>query len=336
MKAFRRLTLTFLALLLIFSVLCVGVSAEGEKNDIIQNDKVYTVLPDGYFIVGGFKGITYFDDEYNTISFIVTENKIAPNGIQNADINEIKRSFIAEYLCDDMIKESDVITNFTSSEKQTVNGLKGIVLRGKYAIKSNGENDFWDFCSFVFATKENLFFVNYEQLTGEFNKSDFDYILNNLTVNGTFFDGDKPTITYDFKNAIPFDEALQNANEGLYDQLDPALLKIVTGTLYAISLVPTLIIAIIIIIVAVRYKKNKKQLKQYEALYGGLNMNYNTPYPPINNGYSPYTQGYNPQTGYSPYISNQYAQPPVQPVQPMQPMQPVQNTVENTENKENQ
>lgn len=334
MKTVKRLSLTLLAVLLAFSVFCVCVSAEGENNDIIQNDKVYAILPEGYVISGGYNGIIYFDEDINLINFLVVKNAIAPEGIQKTDFDNIKSAFIENYICDQYTSKSDVKLNITKTEEKTVNGLKAVAFRGNYFVGITEEAEDLvpcEFYSYAFATKENVFFVTYEQFNGVLDTKDLEETLKSFTVNGTFFEGESPTVNHSFEGAITYDEAVKNADEGLYSDIDAETMKIAAVFIYAFALIPTLVIVIVIIVVAVKYSKNKKQLRKYEARYGQISGGYAKPYPPTNNGYSPYTQGYNPQPGgYSPYTSNQYAQPPVQPVQP------VQNAVENTENKENQ
>ncbi len=300
MKNIKKLCFSIAVLLIISSLFCCNVFAENDGGYVIDTDVIYAKVPEGY----GFSLLTdeyynFSNDEWNSLSYIAFENVSAPEGITKLKEKEVQEILFDCYLADGY---DSVQAKYDFTRETKVNGLSSYMIQGSYIYKDE-PNFKYPFCAYLFATKENIVVVVYED--AEDAITDYDDInkaLSALEINGTFFKGDSSLSTHDFSGALSFNEALENdlkeyINDGeILPEMGEEFIGIMKVTFIAMFIVPFIVILVVAVIMIVLYIKNKKILQKYEDIYGKnpLNpptYNYNQSYNqsiPVNNGYSPY------------------------------------------------
>lgn len=330
MKNIKKICVLLAAVFVFSSVLCCTAFATGDSEGyVIDTDVVYAELPDDYTLDFVDNYFYFSDDDFNSIVVEAIENKAAPDGITELTEEFVKDFFLNVYLLEgdetyaDYYKLEDV-----TAKKTKVNGISAYELIGKYAETDDcGDENCEDvyvypFCSYIFATKENIVMVTYEECEDKaIDTEDINQVLATLAINGTYFDGDVPTVTHDFSTAPAYKEALLKADEEMYfedgdlfggDEEFAAETMFVTKiVMIIIFVVPFVIVAVVAVIMIIVYAKNKKKLNEYELKYGSLDS-YN-PYMQQNMGAYNYNAGTATNNGYVPYVQNPVQQNPVTP-----------------------
>ena len=333
MKNIKKLSLLIISIFLISLILSFSAFAHDDVKSIEENDKIFTDIPWKYELAVFSNNLSYYDDNGNYLEFCVGENKFATEGVHALKDWQIQAVFEHFYLKDgDFENSEEIFVNYEATEKTKVNGYSSYYLQGNYAYSEDNLNDefAYYFNTYIFATKENIFIVAYEDINlSTENHNDLDVVVNGIVFNGTHFDGDKPEKNgdHDFSGSPAFDDVITGAQENLIGEVfkDGEMISIVSGVLIFLFIVPTAVLVLIAIILICKYSKNNKKLKQYEATYGN-NPAYNA-YPQNYGGY-----GYNQPVNapYQPPVNPVYQQNPVNQNVPQSPSY-VTNAVNNLE-----
>ena len=171
MKNIKKICVLLAAVFVFSSVLCCTAFATGvSEGYVIDTDIVYAELPDDYTLDFVDNYFYFSDDNFNSIVVEAIENKAAPDGITELTEEFVKDFFLNVYLLEgdetyaDYYKLEDV-----TAKKTKVNGISAYELIGKYAETDDcGDENCEDvyvypFCSYIFATKENIVMVTYEE-----------------------------------------------------------------------------------------------------------------------------------------------------------------------------
>ena len=321
MKKIRKLALSLVVILIVSLTFSFSVFAHDDIKYIEENDKIFTSIPWEYELSVFSDSLSYYDEDGNYLEFCVGENKFAPEGITTLDKGQIQKVFEHFYLYEGDIESIDEYpVRYEVTEKRKANGYSSYYLQGNYAFSEeelDGEFVYY-FNAYIFATKENIFVVSYEDINGNTeNYGDLMTAIHGIVFNGTNFENDKPekNADHDFSNSPDYNEVVSGAQGALFGDIfeDDGMVTVVAVVIALMTIVPTVILIIIAIILIVRYSKNKKKLKQYEMTYGG-SPRYNMQ--PQNYG------GY----GYNQPVNQPY-QPPVNPAYQQNPInQNVQQT----------
>lgn len=356
MKNIKKLSLLLAVVLVLSFTLSLGTFANDDVKPIEDNDKIFTLLPSEYEISVFSDCLSYSDDYGNYIEFCVGENKFAPNGITSLEKGQIQKVFEHFYLYDGNIERIDECSVlYKTTEKTTANGYYCYYLSGKYAYTEEDiDSDFACFFNaYVFATKENVFIVGYEDIEGNLeNLGELNTVVSGIVFNGTYFDGDKPERNgdHDFSNSPAYNDVVTAAQENFMSNAfeDDGMVAMMTFFIVLVTIIPTAVLIIIAIVLICKYSKNKKKLKRYELTYGsvpsynippqnyggyGYNQPVNAPYqPPVNPIYQQPVVNQN-TIGAPSYVTNAVNNmgetPQVQPQQPVQ--SPETRKVENNE-----
>lgn len=313
MKNIKRISLV-LAIVLVFSLVASFTAfAQDDVKNIDENNKIYTVIPWEYELSVFSNNLSYIDDEANSLTFCVGENKFAPDGITALKDWQIQTVFEHFYLYDgDLERTDECFVAYKITEKSKVNGYSCYYLAGNYSYDEEDIDTDWSFYfnAYVFATKEDIFVVSYEGINGKTAKyEDLMTAVEGIVFNGTCLEGDKPekNANHDFSNSPAFNDVITAAQENLMGDVfeDEGMLSMVMGMIVLLTIVPTAVLIIIAIVLIIKYSKNKSKLKRYELTYGSISQ-YN-PYPQNYNGY-----GYNQPVNqpYQPSVNPTYQQNP--------------------------
>lgn len=305
MNKIKRYFALTIALIVIISSFSVTAFAE-ENQNVIDTDCFYAVIPDEYYPAYDDSGVSlvFQDDDYNTIKICRDENtsKGLKNGISKASEDDLKKFFI-DFL--GLNGEYDEV-EFLKSDKTEINGLSCYITSGKYLdwflCTEKEDAYYYDFCVCVFATKEYVYTVYFDEYCDEYSDiADFEEIrevLKTVAINGTYFEGENLANPHIFSNKT-FEEAVkENSNTDFTDEDINALIVV----LLIIFVIPVILLSIIAIVLIVKNRKRKKLIEKYEIKYGMLNA-----YNPSNyNGYN-YNAGANNQSNSAPlYKSDIY------------------------------
>lgn len=339
MKNIKKLSITLATVFILSSVFCVTAFAnEGEyTQDIIDNDKLYAVVPEGYEYSGWGYSFYYSNDDFDQIDYFVGKNTDAPKGVNALNEEQAKDIFVKYYICEND-EESYAAEGLDIEVKRSsltkVNGLSAFMLTGVYyytdGITDSSEVSYFPFCSYIFATQEDIFVISYEEMTEQkslnLELNDLNETLKTLTINGTYFNGDKPTIDHSFEGAVSYADDLASKDDSYYGgyedigdlgEMGDGIFTAVTVLIIIFSIGPVAIFLIVGIVNIVKYSKNKAQLAKYQRAYGpiefyGNNQGFN-PQPNAYNLYgqnqnqTPYWQNQNPTAG--PVAEGQVNQP---------------------------
>lgn len=274
-----------------------------ESDNIIDTDCFYAEIPEDY--TSGYssdgESICFSDDDFNNVKIVRHKNdgdKIK-NGIANTGDDELWLLVREVNAFDDHMNGE-----MSESGKGKVNGLTYYFARGKvYDVFVTDKEDsyYYDFCTYLFATKEYIFEITFEEFCDEYSDVaefvDVKEILKTVAINGTYFDGESLEKPHQFSNK-PFEDVVaETANADFTDE-ETFILCVV---IIVLLVVPTLALCIIATCLIVKHIKRKKIIDEYEIKIGMANVYSRNVYSP--NGYqTPYTQnnygGFNP-TGYN-------------------------------------
>lgn len=321
MKNVKRLSFLLTIISLVLFSLSFTAFAHDDIKQIEENDKIFTDIPWEYELSVFSDNLSYYDEDGNYLEFCVGENKFAPEGVYALKDWQIQAVFEHFYLYDGALERTEeIFVNYEVTEKTKANGYSSYYLQGNYAYSEDNLNDefAYYFNAYIFATKENIFIVAYEDInTNTENIGDLNTAVYGIVFNGTHFDGDKPerNADHDFSNSPAYDDVIIGAQEELIGEVfeDGSMISAVSGILIFLFIVPTAVLILIAIILIYKYSKNKKKLKQYEMAYGNI-PEYNA-FPQNYGGYGynqpfnqPYQQPVNP--AYQPPINQNIAQTP--------------------------
>lgn len=359
MKNLRKFSTIFLIVLLVSSALSCFVSAQGDVKPIEANNKIFTDIPVKYELSVFSDTLSYYDEDGNYLEFCVGENKFAPEGITFLNDGQAQKVFEYYYLYDGDLEQLDeCFVHYVITEKRKANGYSCYYFQGNYAYSEDNLNDefAYYFNACIFATKENIFIVSYEDINAETdNYKDLTTCINGIVFNGTCFKGDKPekNADHDFSGSPDYDVVISTAQENLIDDLfdDTGMVSIIVAAIVLVTIVPTAVLIIIAIVLIAKYNKLKKTLRQCELTYGSIaqynaNMQNYSGYgynQPINQPYQatakfPYQQSpMNQNNSQTPsYVTNAVnnleTTQPAQPAQTNLPPEMQENKIEN-ENK---
>ncbi len=342
----KKLFAVAFACILLISLLCTGVSAQGQERVVLDNSVFYVDIPEGYVFDTSFSpNFSVNGALTSTISleFFVGGNIYFPQGFSRLDDMAI---------IDRVRQITDWSTDFS------VNELKRGRINGQSAVVITGTDDFLyesGFVYYVFATEE-YYCVIEASFAGEEEERELEGIISTFVLNGTHFDGGAPINGHNFSNSPDYvEEVLQHSQDYYTSQesFEDGVEGVVVAVFIFILLVPGVIIALIVAIVLC--VKNKKLVKEFESYFGPIyavrenirvqraRQSGYANYSPQQSGYPPQPNPYVPQgTPQQPYMGNfapQYnpyaPQGNPQPIQtPPQPPvgEPVQNTQAPTDN----
>ncbi|MEE1503588.1 MAG: hypothetical protein UGF89_04990 [Acutalibacteraceae bacterium] len=321
MKNIKRISL-LLAIVLVFSlVFSVTAFAQDDVKPIEDNDKVFTFIPWEYELSVFSNNLSYIDEEANSLTFCVGENKFAPDGITALKDWQIETVFEHFYLYDgDLERTDECSVSYKITEKSKVNGYSCYYLAGNYSYDAEDIDTDWAyyFNAYIFATKEDIFVVGYEDINGNIeNYEDLMVSVNGIVLNGTHLNGDKPekNVDHDFSNSPAFNDVITAAQENFMGDIfeDEGMLSMVIVMIVLLTIVPTAVLIIIAIVLIIKYSKNKSKLKRYELTYGSI---------PQYNAYSQNNNGY----GYNQPVNQPYQSP----VNPAYQQNPINQNVQQT------
>ncbi len=332
MKNIKKLSLLIVIVLVASFSFSFSVFAHDDIKEIEKNDKIYAHVPWEYELSVYSNSLCYEDDEGNCLEFCVGENKFAPEGITSLEKGQVQKVFEHFCLCDgDLERIDECFVDYETTEKGEVNGYSCYYLQGKYSYNEEDIDGFFAyyFNAYVFATKENIFVVGYEDIEGNTEyPGDLMNAVYGIVFNGTHFKGDKPeqNADHDFSNSPAYEDVVLASQGPIFED---GVLGIAAVIAIIMTVVPTLIVIFIAIVLIRKYNKVKKTLRQCELTYGSISQ-----YNAYNQNYGGY--GYNQPVNqpYQPPVNTLYQQNPIQNV-PQTPSY-VANAVENLNEQVNQ
>lgn len=249
------IVLSLIMLVGTFSV--YAASGENSGKIILDNDRFYAVIPDGYKYESGFSSNYYYvNDNYDSIEFFVLGNLMFPDGMASTDEETIKKRYTT-FILEEQMSE----INISSAEKVNVNGFSAWVISGE-----RSDSAFvYKFKTYILTTKETLYIIVAENET---SFSDVDLLMKDFIINGTYYEGDVPTLEHDFSKSEKYINAIEKDIDNLAD--DSA--KMTNGVMTAFGVLGLLLLAypIIIIVLAVKYRAKKKEIKEFESYCGTI------------------------------------------------------------------
>ena len=335
-------TIKILSLVLVF-IMCFGVINAFAKGKILSNDKFYAEIPESFEINDDFGDDHYYfegpssidyQENYTTtiynLEIFVEGNILFPDGIKDTDIGIIKDRF-TKFI---NVEESSEL-EIKKAEKGNINGITACYI---YGIANDGISE--EFLhAYVLTTEENLYIITTSNYIGAYEKEPefLKEFMKSFLINGTYYNGEKLTKSYDFTKAERYIDALER------DVLTENYYSYHSGTA-GIGLMIVLIglcLPIITIVFLILYIKTRKKLKEYKEFFGSIEQarmamrqHYmqNSSYQPMQNNCGFYTNvpNMNAYNGnQQPFSQSQYQ--PTQPAQQNLPseLQEFQNSNEN-------
>lgn len=297
--------IVFISLIMVIVLMFTGVSAFAtakniNKSVVLDNDRFYVTLPDGYTYEKGYSSNYYYSNEnFDTIEFFVEGNLLFPDGIEKTPEEIINKRF-EEFCGEEYISEIKI----NLLKKIKVNGFSSATIEG---TRDDGAFEY-TFKAYILTTKETLYIIIAESENGF---SDIENMMKGFTVNGTYYEGDVPTIKHDFTKSEKYIEALERDTVREFE--DPGTFSESLYGAIGIILLLMLALPVVIIVLAVKYSGLKKKVKQYEMYCGPIeyissvvNARYNDQMT-VQNGYA---QGnyYNQQPNYNNQQNTYYQQ----------------------------
>ncbi len=328
MKKINKISLILSVILVISFAISFTCFAHDSIKPIEENDKIFTEIPWEYELSVFSDSLSYYDEDGNYLEFCVGENKFAPEGITSLNEGQAQKVFEHFYLYEgDIERINENSVQYDLTEKRNTNGYSCYYLQGNYACSEgdlNGEFAYY-FNAYMFATKENIFVVGYEDINAKTeNYADLMTAVYGIVFNGTHFESDKPerNADHDFSDSPAYEDVVLASQGPIFED---GVLNIATIIVLIMTVVPTLIVIIIAIVLISKYNKLKKTLRQCELTYGSLSQNNSYSQNYGNYGYNqPVNQPYQ-QT-----VNTVYQQNQVNPNAPVTPSY-VTNAVNNLE-----
>ncbi len=245
------------ALTLAIGVFSVSAASTDSGKIVLDNDRFYAVIPEGYKYESGFSSNYYYVNEnYDSIEFYVLGNLMFPDGMAATDEETIKSRY-STFIMDENMSQ----INISSAEKVKVNGLSAWAVSGERSDSAFT----YKFKTYILTTKETLYMIIAENET---SFSDIDLLMKDFTINGTYFEGDVPTLEHDFSKSPKYIDALEKDVKSMAEDNAAAGSGIV-GAMGILGLL-LLVYPIVIIVLAVKYRGKKKEIKEFEKYCGTI------------------------------------------------------------------
>lgn len=308
----RKILILSMVLNIALSMSVVNASA---RDNTLLNDKFYAVIPDDFIIAKDYGYDHYYlEDNVNyegSIEIFVEGNLLFPDGIKDTDTEVIKKRM--EYF----LYEDLSTVEISEVQKGNINGLTACYIYG-----TTGDDIFQeDLYAYVFTTRENLYVVTSSGIFEEDKEPEYlKKFMADFYINGTYYNGEKPSRAYDFSKAEKYMDALErDVLTSDYYEYNEDLDSFTYGFIFIALALPILTIVLFVL-----YLKTRKKLKEYKEFFGTIEQARMTMgQQVIQNGGQNYTQ-YNtqPVNPYNQQYNNPGAMPYNQTVQ-----QPVQNNL---------
>lgn len=305
----KKVLALLMVCLLAFSLMSVSVSAN--ERVVLDNSAFYIDVPENYMYYTDYSDNFFIKDSgygMQELEFFIQGNLMFPNGIADATDEEI-------------ISKVRRITKWSASidvenvTRARVNGQRTVVLECIDESITEEVNEYY-----LFATKEIVGVVRTTYYTDE-EKKEIAAMLDTFVLNGTYFEGDKPLKPHDFSKSPDYYKAVSGVAEAYYeyDEVFNEVMWFVIGIFGIITLIfPAAVIALIVIIV--KWSKEKKLVKEYQGYFGPIEQarsTINAQRMYYNNGYGAYPQQPAPY-GVYPQAQPMYYQPVAQQPVPQQ------------------
>lgn len=258
-KLFKSVSVT-LALLCIFGT--ISSFAVG-KSQILDNDRFYAEIPEGFYIDNSFGEDHYYfsNDDGDEIEIYVEGNILLPDGIadtENRVINERIKDFI--------YAEDTVEFNAEKTVKTKVNGVTACALYGIASDVIFSEAMF----VYVFTTKEALYIVSSSVFDME-EKNEPEFLtefISSFLVNGTHYRDETLSVNHDFSKSEHYIDAIErDVLTQEYDEYNEGL-----DSFIIVFFVSVFILPVVTIILIVLYLKTRKKLKEYKEFFGPIDQ----------------------------------------------------------------
>lgn len=308
----KKILAVLVVCILIFSTLSVAVNAEAPEKVVLDNSVFYIDIPENYmYYTENSDNFCIMDSDFGgqEMEFFVEGNLMFPQGIAKAGDEEIVSKVRRIVHWDTGVSVNEV-------KRKVVNGMNAVILVCTEEFLGENESEYY-----VFATKEAVCVISISYYDNE-EKQEIEGILETFTMNGTYFEGDKPVNKHDFTNSLDYYTAIDQYAKEYYDyseDFDDGMWGAVAFFILGLLLFPGMIIALILLIFG--WRKNKKLVKEYESYFGPIYAVRNAArLQQMQNGYNtqqanPYGATYvQPQPTYQPVNSQPVYQPVPQPV----------------------
>lgn len=285
----RKIKIVFVSVTLCLVMMFSSIGAFAiEDDNVIDTSTVYAVVSDDMELSPYYDDCFYFQDEEaeNFLMIMSLSNKIAPNGLKKTEKANIEDCFTQYFVCEnDNDFKNSIKTVYSKSENKVINGLTAHYMEGNYSFTDDPDYKYY-FYGYIFATKENIVIIGLEN--DERDTEELNEIIPTLRINGTYFDGEKPTKAHSF-STVTFEDALaesileadQAYDSEFYDDTyeyemgDEELFEFFDSftTIFGIiiifvSVIPTIVVIVLAIVFGVKYNKNSKRIKEYEKRFG--------------------------------------------------------------------
>lgn len=282
----KKIALIISLVILISSVFCVSAGATsltGVNYNTIAAKELYVEIPAEFeFIASGYDVYFSFMGATGNLYVDMRENTALTQGLLKADEEDIKKTFIIDFILEgDETYIDQCVINFTEFKAEVVNGINMYRVVGDFCEKGY-EDSKTAFGGYMAATKENVYYFAILDSAATFSlEKELSAVMSTVSINGTLFEGDKPTVKKDFEAYDSYAEVLAtnaNAYVNSYNTGDDyvseeypsseeivSVLRILFVVVVIVFIVPTVVITIVAIILIIKYSKNKKKLKKLEG-----------------------------------------------------------------------
>ena len=290
------------ALLIALSVFCVSAFAVDDDKIEYKNDRFSVTVPTDYILIDN----NYFESDYGQDNYLFyvydKENNYVPPFIsENGSSIEIYSGFNTDGVNINAMN-NEVLEKFAVSCLKPADGGLQSGISGEYEniqvkrTKINGcacaclSADYVccdgkitkNLLLYAF-TAEQTVYVIYFCGSGSFDREIMLTVLSSFSMNDTHFDGDKELNPADFSDALPYDEAKEEQLEmygcgseydydyDFYDGADEFAASVL-ATIFLIvpSVLIPVFLLIILVVLILKYRKNKKKLTEYKMKYGNI------------------------------------------------------------------
>ena len=280
---------TVLSAVLIFTLLFGVVNASAKGNEL-SNDKFRAVIPENFSIVkdGGY-GHYYLEDNVEfegSIEIFVEGNILFPYGIKDTETEVIKKRM--EYFFYGDFSRMEI----SEVQKKNINGLTGCYIYG------TTDDDVFqeDLYAYILTTRENLYVVVSSGIFSDGKEPEFlQKFMNGFIINGTYYNGEKPSVFFDFSKEEKYIDALERdvINTDYYEYNEEM------DSFAASFIAVAFAMPVLTVVFLVLYLRTRRKLKEYKEFFG-----------PIEQARMAFRQQYVQQVGQN---YNQYGAQPVTP-----------------------
>lgn len=341
----KKFSLILSITLLLSSVFCIMAGATA--GTVIESQELYAEIPQGYEFSPYYDDDLYFTfaNEDNLLYIDMRENADVTDGIEALSQKELEKLIIVDFLLEgDEESAAECSIKFNDISIKNINGVKMCRFTGAYAWEDGQtpieEDAYSGIGGYITATKEKVYFFILTEYETNFTQDELiDTFISTVAVNGTYFSGDKATVSKNFDSFETFSSVLSEKlntywaeNEEYYDdsyytESDYAEIGNITFGIgiiaVVVTVIPTLIVLIVAIILISKYNKNRKKINELEKQqFAGAYCQQGMPYQPVT---QPVAQPYGAQQAQT--MAYPYGAQPVQSVSQPIP-QPVNTQAE--------